>query len=136
MRLQPYGANAQPVRVTKQFRLSSVEFKTAHGGLLLRGLRMWVDESVSAVELTLGAPMMSKLGYDNKDLFDNASRHQVVWDFDDGLTATTGAARYRSMRVAVVADEIDDADKQSCGDVAAVSELHTVKVGDTAAEGL
>ncbi|ETW08619.1 hypothetical protein H310_01160 [Aphanomyces invadans] len=132
MMLQPYGPNAQP--------------------LLLRGLRMGVDESVSAVGLTLGLPVIRKLGYDDKGLLENAYCHQEVWDFDDGLTVTTGVARYRSLRVAGVADEMDDdegmcfatpelsgvsgTDEHSCGDVAAVRAVLTAKVDDAAAEGL
>ncbi|CAK4606488.1 unnamed protein product, partial [Aphanomyces euteiches] len=37
--LQPYGAESSPICVTKQVRLRSLEFKTAFGPLLLRGLR-------------------------------------------------------------------------------------------------
>ncbi|KAG9401136.1 hypothetical protein AC1031_009891 [Aphanomyces cochlioides] len=77
--LQPYGADREPIRVAKQVRLKSLEFKTACGPLMLRGLRVWVDESVRAVELTLGLPVMKKLGYSDQTLLESARRQQAVW---------------------------------------------------------
>ncbi|ETW05776.1 hypothetical protein H310_03460 [Aphanomyces invadans] len=61
MELRPYGADSQVITVTKQVRLRSLEFKTACGPLLLRGLRVWDDETVALIELTLGLPVMQKL---------------------------------------------------------------------------
>ncbi|RHY48904.1 hypothetical protein DYB38_009916 [Aphanomyces astaci] len=39
----------QVIAVKKQVRLGSLEFKTACGPLMLRGLRVWVDETVAPV---------------------------------------------------------------------------------------
>ncbi|RHZ25229.1 hypothetical protein DYB37_012795 [Aphanomyces astaci] len=61
----------------------SLEFKTGCGPLMLRGLRVWVDEAVVGVELTLGLPVMQKLGYSDKTLLENARRQQAEWDFAD-----------------------------------------------------
>ncbi|RHY26888.1 hypothetical protein DYB32_007194 [Aphanomyces invadans] len=74
MELRPYGADSQVITVTKQVRLRSLEFKTACGPLLLRGLRVWDDETVALIELTLGLPVMQKLGYNYQTLLENARR--------------------------------------------------------------
>ncbi|CAK4413730.1 unnamed protein product [Aphanomyces euteiches] len=66
--LQPYGASSEPIRVAKQVLLRKLEFKTACGPLMLRGLRVWVDESVQAMELILGLPVMKKLGYSDQTI--------------------------------------------------------------------
>ncbi|CAK4679998.1 unnamed protein product [Aphanomyces euteiches] len=39
--LQPYGASSEPISVAKQVLLRKLEFKTACGPLMLRGLRVW-----------------------------------------------------------------------------------------------
>ncbi|RLN99826.1 hypothetical protein DYB28_000772 [Aphanomyces astaci] len=65
--LRPYGANSRPVVVTKQVR---------------------VDETVVGVALTLGLPVMQKLGYSDKALLENARRQQTEWDFADQSMAT------------------------------------------------
>ncbi|RQM19208.1 hypothetical protein B5M09_012009 [Aphanomyces astaci] len=86
--LRPYGANSRPVVVTKQVRFGSLEFKAGCGPLMLLGLRVWVDEAVVGVELTLGLPVMQKLGYSDKALLENARRQQTEWDFADQSMAT------------------------------------------------
>ncbi|RLO00340.1 hypothetical protein DYB28_001384, partial [Aphanomyces astaci] len=86
--LRPYGADSRSVVVTKQVRFGSLEFKTGCGPLMLRGLRVWVDEAVASVELTLGLPVMQKLGYSDKTLLENARRQQAEWDFADQSIAT------------------------------------------------
>ncbi|RHY25900.1 hypothetical protein DYB32_008019 [Aphanomyces invadans] len=80
MVLRPYGTDSKPITVTKQVRLGSLEFKTACGSLLLRGLRVWVDEAEPNVELTLGLPVMKTLGYDEQTLLENARKQQAVWE--------------------------------------------------------
>ncbi|ETV95131.1 hypothetical protein H310_11400 [Aphanomyces invadans] len=95
--LHPYGADSKPVVVTKQVRLGSLEFKTACGPLMLRGLRVWIDESVSNVELTLGLPVMQKLGYNEQTLLESAYNQQAVWDFSEQPVSTPGAAMFRAL---------------------------------------
>ncbi|RHY89814.1 hypothetical protein DYB35_009434, partial [Aphanomyces astaci] len=70
--LRPYGADSRPVVVIKQVHFGSLEFKTGCGPLMLRGLLVWADEAVAGVELTLGLPVMQKLGYSDKTLLENA----------------------------------------------------------------
>ncbi|KAH9109321.1 hypothetical protein AeMF1_015598 [Aphanomyces euteiches] len=145
--LQPYGAESSPICVTKQVRLWSLEFKTAFGPLLLRGLRVWVDETVSDVELTLGLPVMKKLGYNDQTLLENARRQQAVWDFGDQPTSTPGVAMHRALRVEERTDDIDDDEGMCCAtpelrapdgadDKAIVREILLSKVDDACAEGM
>ncbi|CAK4427774.1 unnamed protein product, partial [Aphanomyces euteiches] len=145
--LQPYGAESSRICVTKQVRLRSLEFKTAFGPLLLRGLRVWVDETVSDVELTLGLPVMKKLGYNDQTLLENARRQQAVWDFGDQPTSTPGVAMHRALRVEERADDIDDDEGMCCAtpelrapdgadDKAIVREILLSKVDDACAEGM
>ncbi|RHY21977.1 hypothetical protein DYB32_009656, partial [Aphanomyces invadans] len=81
--LFPYGAESKPIVVTKQVRLGSIEFKTACGPLILRGLRVWLDDAATGVELTLGLPVMQRLGYNEQTLLENAYNQQAVWDLSD-----------------------------------------------------
>ncbi|ETV68366.1 hypothetical protein H257_15687 [Aphanomyces astaci] len=76
--LRPYGTDSRPITVTKQVRLGRLEFNTGCGPLMLRGLRVWIDEAEAAVELTLGLPVMQKLGYSEQTLLENARRQQAV----------------------------------------------------------
>ncbi|KAF0707227.1 hypothetical protein AaE_013712 [Aphanomyces astaci] len=113
--LRPYGANSRPVVVTKQVRFGSLEFKTGCGPLMLRGLRVWVDEAVASVELTLGLPVMQKLGYSDKTLLENARRQQAEWDFADQSIATPGEAMHRTLRMEeTLVDDIDDDEGMCC----------------------
>jgi hypothetical protein len=145
--LYPYGADSKPVVVTKQARLGSLEFKTACGPLMLRGLRVWVDEAVSAVELTLGLPVMQKLGYDEQTLLENACRQQAEWDFSDQPVTTPGVAMHRTLRMAELSDGIDDDEGMCCAtpelgpiaepdDGEPVRTMLMTKVADAAAKGL
>ncbi|RHY81672.1 hypothetical protein DYB26_013483, partial [Aphanomyces astaci] len=108
MELRPYGADSQVFTVTKQVRLGSLEFKTACGPLMLRGLRVWVDETVAPVELTLGLPVMQKLGYNEQTLLEYARRQQAVWDFGHQPITTPGVAMPRTLRMGKLSDGIDD----------------------------
>ncbi|KAG9400934.1 hypothetical protein AC1031_009656 [Aphanomyces cochlioides] len=63
------------------------------------GLRVWVDESVRAVGLTLGLPVMKKLGYSDQTLLESARRQQTVWDFGDQPITTPGVAMHRVLRL-------------------------------------
>ncbi|RLO05273.1 hypothetical protein DYB28_006994 [Aphanomyces astaci] len=113
--LRPYGADSRPVVVTKQVRFGSLEFKTGCGPLMLRGLRVWVDEAVAGVELTLGLPVMQKLGYSDKTLLENARRQQAEWDFADQSIATPGEAMHRTLRMEeTLVDDIDDDEGMCC----------------------
>ncbi|RHZ07541.1 hypothetical protein DYB26_014959, partial [Aphanomyces astaci] len=113
--LRPYGADSRPVVVTKQVRFGRLEFKTGCGPLMLRGLRVWVDEAVAGVELTLGLPVMQKLGYSDKSLLENARRQQAEWDFADQSIATPGEAMHRTLRMEeTLVDDIDDDEGMCC----------------------
>ncbi|RHY56318.1 hypothetical protein DYB34_012740, partial [Aphanomyces astaci] len=113
--LRPYGADSRSVVVTKQVRFGSLEFKTGCGPLMLRGLRVWVDEAVASVELTLGLPVMQKLGYSDKTLLENARRQQAEWDFADQSIATPGEAMHRTLRMEeTLVDDIDDDEGMCC----------------------
>ncbi|RHY62703.1 hypothetical protein DYB38_009101, partial [Aphanomyces astaci] len=114
MELRPYGADSQVITVTKQVRLGSLEFKTACGPLMLRGLRVWVDETVAPVELTLGLPVMQKLGYNEQTLLENARRQQAVWDFGDQPITTPGVAMHRTLRMGELSEGIDDDEGMAC----------------------
>ncbi|RHY98549.1 hypothetical protein DYB35_010963, partial [Aphanomyces astaci] len=113
--LRPCGADRRPVVVTKQVRFGNLEFKTGCGPLMLRGLRVWVDEAVAGVELNLGLPVMQKLGYSDKMLLENARRQQAEWDFADQSIATPVEAMHRTfcMEVTLV-DDIDDDEGMCC----------------------
>ncbi|RHY20073.1 hypothetical protein DYB32_010117 [Aphanomyces invadans] len=43
-------------------RQGTLEFNAGSGPLVLRGLRVWVDEAEPGVDLTLGLHVMKKLG--------------------------------------------------------------------------
>ncbi|RHY75352.1 hypothetical protein DYB38_013609 [Aphanomyces astaci] len=75
---------------------------------MLQGLRVWVDETVAPVELTLGLPVMQKLGYTEQTLLKNARRQQAVWDFGDQPITTPGVAMHRTLRMGELSDGIDD----------------------------
>ncbi|RHZ31500.1 hypothetical protein DYB26_010562 [Aphanomyces astaci] len=51
------------------------------------------------VELTLGLPVMQKLGYNEQTLLENARRQQAVWDFRDQQIMTPGVAIDRTLRM-------------------------------------
>ncbi|RQM19827.1 hypothetical protein B5M09_011144 [Aphanomyces astaci] len=113
--LRPYGADSRPVVVTMQVRFGSLEFKTGCGPLMLRGLRVWVDEAVAGVELTLGLPVMLKLGYSDKTLLENGRRQQAEWDFADQSIATPGEVIHRTLRMEeTMVDDIDDDEGMCC----------------------
>ncbi|RLO03851.1 hypothetical protein DYB28_009956, partial [Aphanomyces astaci] len=76
--LRPYGTDSRPITVTKQVRLGRLEFNTGCGPLMLRGLRVWIDEAEAAVELTLGLPVMQKLGYSEQTLLENPPDAEAV----------------------------------------------------------
>ncbi|RHZ01595.1 hypothetical protein DYB35_013701 [Aphanomyces astaci] len=75
---------------------------------MLRGLRVWVDETVAPVELTLGLPVMQKLGYNEQTLLEYARRQQAVWDFGHQPITTPGVAMPRTLRMGNLSDGIDD----------------------------
>ncbi|RHY48052.1 hypothetical protein DYB38_012156 [Aphanomyces astaci] len=102
--LRPYGTDSRPITVTKQVRLGRLEFNTGCGPLMLRGLRVWIDEAEAAVELTLGLPVMQKLGYSEQTLLENARRQQAVWDFADQPDTTPGIAMHRTLRMEELSD--------------------------------
>ncbi|RQM29399.1 hypothetical protein B5M09_012827, partial [Aphanomyces astaci] len=113
--LRPYGADSRPVVVTKQVRFGSLEFKPGCGPLMLRGLRVWVDEAVAGVELTLGLPVMQKLDYSDNTLLENAHRQQAEWHFADQSIATPGEAMHRTLRMEeTLVDDIDDDEGMCC----------------------
>ncbi|KAF0774504.1 hypothetical protein AaE_001796 [Aphanomyces astaci] len=114
MELRPYGADSQVITVTKQVRLGSLEFKTACGPMMLRGLRVWVDETVAPVELTLGLPVIQKLGYNEQTLLENARRQQAVWDFGDQPITTPRVAMHRTLRMGELSEGIDDDEGMAC----------------------
>ncbi|KAH9081053.1 hypothetical protein Ae201684P_012027 [Aphanomyces euteiches] len=72
--IQPYGVESKPIKVTKQVILPNIEFETDLGRLMLRDVRVWLDEASEAIELTLGLPVMKRLGYDDRVLLENAWR--------------------------------------------------------------
>ncbi|RHY10687.1 hypothetical protein DYB36_001509 [Aphanomyces astaci] len=112
--LRPYGTDSRPITVTKQVRLGRLEFNTGCGPLMLRGLRVWIDEAEAAVELTLGLPVMQKLGYSEQTLLENARRQQAVWDFADQPDTTPGIAMHRTLRMEELSDGIDDDEGMCC----------------------
>ncbi|RHY46348.1 hypothetical protein DYB30_012112 [Aphanomyces astaci] len=75
---------------------------------MLQGLRVWVDETVAPVELTLGLPVMQKLGYNEQTLLEYARRQQAVWDFGHQPITTPGVAMPRTLRMGKLSDGIDD----------------------------
>ncbi|RHY98910.1 hypothetical protein DYB26_008616, partial [Aphanomyces astaci] len=67
------------------------------------------------VELTLGLPVMQKLGYSDKTLLENAHRQQAQWDFADQTIATPGEAMHRTLRMQeTLVDDIDDDEGMCC----------------------
>ncbi|RHZ29405.1 hypothetical protein DYB37_011994 [Aphanomyces astaci] len=112
--LRPYGTDSRPITVTKQVRLGRLEFNTGCGPLMLRGLRVWIDEAEAAVELTLGLPVIQKLGYSEQTLLENARRQQAVWDFADQPNTTPGIAMHRTLRMEELSDGIDDDEGMCC----------------------
>ncbi|ETV67540.1 hypothetical protein H257_16271 [Aphanomyces astaci] len=114
MELRPYGADSQVITVTKQVRLGSLEFKTTCGPLMLRGLLVCVDETVAPVELTLGLPVMQKLGYNEYTLLKNARWQDAVWDFGEQTITTPGVAMHRTLWMGALSDGIDDDEGMAC----------------------
>ncbi|RLO09380.1 hypothetical protein DYB28_007767 [Aphanomyces astaci] len=114
MELRPYGADSQVITVTKQVRLGILELKTACGPLMLRGLRVGVDETVAPVELTLDLSVMQKLGYNEQTLLENERRQQAVWDFGVQPITTPGVAMHRTLLMAELSNGIDDDEGMSC----------------------
>ncbi|ETV75951.1 hypothetical protein H257_09910 [Aphanomyces astaci] len=145
--LRPYGTDSRPITVTKQVRLGRLEFNTGCGPLMFRGLRVWIDEAEAAVELTLGLPVMQKVGYSEQTLLENARRQQAVWDFDDQPDTTPGIAMHRTLRMEELSDGIDDDEGMCCAtpelgmipSLADAETVHTVlmaKVAEAAADGM
>ncbi|RLO11363.1 hypothetical protein DYB28_010209 [Aphanomyces astaci] len=88
---------------------------TGCGPLMLRGLRVWVDEAVAGVELTLGLPAMQKLGYSDTTLLENARSQQAEWDFVDQSIATPCEAMHRTFRMEeTLVDVINDDEGMCC----------------------
>ncbi|RHY86617.1 hypothetical protein DYB35_013147 [Aphanomyces astaci] len=114
MELRPYGADSQVITVTKQVRLGILELKTACGPLMLRGLRVGVDETVAPVELTLDLSVMQKLGYNEQTLLENERRQQAVWDFGVQPITTPGVAMHRTLLMAELSNGIDDDEGMAC----------------------
>ncbi|RHX98242.1 hypothetical protein DYB36_009395, partial [Aphanomyces astaci] len=112
--LRPYGTDSRPITDTKQVRLGRLEFNTGCGPLMLRGLRVGIDEAEAAVELTLGLPVMQKLGYSEQTLLENARRQQSEWDFADQSDTTPGIAMHRTLRMEELSDGIDDDEGMCC----------------------
>ncbi|KAF0775151.1 hypothetical protein AaE_001149 [Aphanomyces astaci] len=81
---------------------------------MLRGLRVWVDDTVAPVELTLGLPVMQKLGYNEQTLLENARRQQAVWDFGDQPITTPGVAMHRTVRMGELSEGINDDEGMAC----------------------
>ncbi|ETW06347.1 hypothetical protein H310_02627 [Aphanomyces invadans] len=84
--LQRYGKDSRPIKVTKQVRPRRIEFQTAYGPLLLRGL-LWVDETVPAVEL---------------------SWKYAVWNYSEESRVMPSTVMHRTLRFGHVDDDIDE----------------------------
>ncbi|RHY00230.1 hypothetical protein DYB36_010989, partial [Aphanomyces astaci] len=109
------AAKPDPPKTNQGVRFGSLEFKTGCGPLMLRGLRVCVDEAVAGVELPLGLSVMQKLGYSDKTLLENARRQQAEWDFADQSIATPGEAMHRALCVEeTLVNDIDDDDGVCC----------------------
>ncbi|ETW09257.1 hypothetical protein H310_01656 [Aphanomyces invadans] len=142
--LQPYGKDSRPINVTKQVCLGRVQFQTAYGPLLLRGLRAWVDETVPAIELTLGLPVMKILGYTDQGLRNNARQKNAVWDISEESTVVPSTAMHRTLRFGQVDDDIDEDEGMCCAtpdlsgspDTAQIKALLASKVDAAITEGM
>jgi hypothetical protein len=109
LEVRPYGVAAPAIVVTQQIRLASVQFDTTSGPLVLRGLLLWVDETVGAgVELLVGLPVMERLGYSAESVLANARVRAEVWDMDESRGPTAMSRVNRLMLAEIQIDDVMD----------------------------
>ncbi|RQM10492.1 hypothetical protein B5M09_013850 [Aphanomyces astaci] len=93
---------------------SGADLLMASGGLFSALLAAGAPREYAPVELTLGLPVMQKLGYNEYTLLKNARWQDAVWDFGEQTITTPGVAMHRTLWMGALSDGIDDDEGMAC----------------------
>ncbi|ETV92271.1 hypothetical protein H310_13336 [Aphanomyces invadans] len=81
----PYGETAAPLKMSRRATFGKVTLETTCGPLVLRGLKAWIDDTASTIDLNISRPVMEVLGFSVDDLLVGARRQKSEWDVSDGV---------------------------------------------------
>ncbi|RHY15382.1 hypothetical protein DYB32_010768 [Aphanomyces invadans] len=72
----PYGEAAAPLTMSRFATFSKLTLDTTCGPLVLRGLKNWVDDTASSIDVIISRPVMEVLGFSVDDLLVEARQQK------------------------------------------------------------
>ena len=134
--LSPVGDGR--VLVTRKARFAAVTLEASAGPLVLRDLECWVHEEDLTCSLTVGRPVMIRVGYSTDGLLAAARQRQEEWQLSDQMadknvvpsTSSTPLIRVHQLQQANCYGQLERDDSDAVDLLSSTPEKH---VGDAAA---
>ncbi|RHY20668.1 hypothetical protein DYB32_009985 [Aphanomyces invadans] len=80
-----YGETAAPLTMSRLAALGKLTLDATCGPLVLRGLKAWVDDTASSIDVIISGPVVEILGFSVDDLLVEARQQKSEWDVSDGV---------------------------------------------------
>ncbi|RHY23528.1 hypothetical protein DYB32_009155 [Aphanomyces invadans] len=105
-----------------------ITLDTTCGPLVLRGLKAWVDNTASSIDVIISRPVMEVLGFSVDDLLVEARQQKSEWDVSDGVDIPASNMARVSFLMAERRDPLDPCLEESDGMHCATPEVVGPKI--------